>query len=148
MKRFLVTMMLIGGALSLGAQAALAEGRAQPSFAQLDADGNGEVTQEEMRAFGADRFAGADTDGNGALSRAELEAQASRMAQRRIERMMTRLDSDGDGVLSSSELAAQDMPRRAGRMFKRADTDGSGGLSEAEFDAARAKMQARRANKG
>ena len=112
------------------------------SFEQLDANGDGSLTQAEMQAHAKARFASADSNGDGNISRAELEAQAksnaSERATRRIDRMMERLDTNSDGQISASEMEAAADKRggkRGERMFKRADADGNGSISKAEFDA-------------
>ena len=43
-------------------------GGPRPDFSQLDANGDGQITQAEVKAFGAAEFAKADTDGNGSLT--------------------------------------------------------------------------------
>ncbi|MDV7144229.1 EF-hand domain-containing protein [Tropicimonas sp. TH_r6] len=125
-----------------------------PSFAELDADGDGKVTTEELKAFAetaaTKRFQDADTDGDGKLSAEEMTAAAEaakldRQA-RRQDAMIARLDTDKDGLVSEEEMKAA-IGERAGkrgndtergeRMIKRFDVDGDGVLSEEEF----AKMQ-------
>ncbi|GIT90677.1 hypothetical protein JANAI62_11320 [Jannaschia pagri] len=116
---------------------------ARPTFEQIDANGDGAVTPDEvrihMRTRGAERFAQIDTDGNGALSRAELAARA----ESRADRMLARLDTNTDGEISREELEAHRKDRggrRGGRggpdrLFERADADNNGSLSKAEWDA-------------
>ena len=114
--------------------------RERPDFATLDTDGNGEITQEEMRAHAAARFARADTDGDGFLSAAELEAKGAERAKKRSARMLKHLDADGDGQLSQEEMEKRG---RGGKMFSRIDADDSGTISEAEFAAAQERMKKR-----
>lgn len=103
------------------------------SFEDLDANGDGKITQEEMTAHMQARFDGADTDGDGALSKDELitrmtERQAERMAGY-ADHMIERHDANGDGKLSPDEMQA----RRKGNMFEKIDTDGDGAISKEEF---------------
>ncbi len=125
-----------------------------PSFAELDADGDGKVTTEELKAFAdaaaTKRFQDADTDGDGKLSSDEMTAAAEaakldRQA-RRQEAMISRFDTDKDGFVSEEEMKAA-MGERVGkrgtdtergeRMIQRFDVDNDGALSAEEF----AKMQ-------
>ena len=105
-------------------------------FSEIDADGNGQVTQEEMAAHVDARFAAADTDGDGFLDTEELMAQAMARAEGRAARMLERLDSDGDGALSAEELEQMGKDRggkRLIRMLDRMDADGDGKLARAEM---------------
>lgn len=120
------------------------------SFAELDADGDGNLTLGELSAAGAARFAMADTDGDGGLSVAELTVRAEEgMFQRsadRIALMLERRDSNGDGLLQPNEM----LERGPGpeRMFDRLDADDDGVVSLAEFDTLQTRMQDRRADRG
>lgn len=131
---------------ALAAPAAAQEAGGEPPrmiFEELDADGNGAVTLEELQAAGEARFAQADTDGDGALSRDELLARGAERAEARVDRMLERADADGDGLLTQAELeeAREGRGGRHGRggpnperMFERLDADGDGSVTEAEFD--------------
>ena len=110
------------------------------SFQALDADGNGEVTRDEIAQYRAARFEGADTDGDGRLSQAEITAAAQARAADRAAWMIDRFDTDGDGALSAQELPKM---RRAAGMFDWLDRDSSGTISEAEFADARAHAKGR-----
>lgn len=112
-----------------------------PSFSELDTDGSGEITREEMQAQHRARFEAGDTDGDGKLSQAELEARAQAQVADRVARMLARMDDDGDGALSFEEMQPGN---RAIRAFQRIDTDDSGGISEQEL----AEMRERRAARG
>ena len=104
----------------------------RPSFEEVDANGDGKITQDEMQARAATRFGEADSDGDGAISRDEMMAKAMARAEKRVDRMMGRLDADDDGKVSKTEMQ-QMRGKRMGRMIKRMDADGDGSLSEEEF---------------
>ena len=85
-------------------------------------------------------FSQMDQDGDGLITRDELIAAGHARHGAMIDRMLEQADADGDGALSLSEVEAMQTDRRAarmGRMFDRLDTDGDGQISAQEFEAAR-----------
>ncbi|QFT93795.1 transaldolase/EF-hand domain-containing protein [Roseovarius sp. THAF9] len=142
----LMIMSALGMSIALGGavqgQAASDEGKGpRHSFEDLDANGDGQLTREEMQAHMKARFDAADTDGDGVMSLEEMQARGQERAAKRAGKMIERLDTDGDGGVSFEEAQA----RRGGKMFDRADADGDGAISKAEFDTAREKMREMRA---
>lgn len=111
-------------------------------FSQLDLDGDGGITLEEIANAPEARFAALDTDGNGAVDRDELLAAAEARAAARVDRMLARADADGDGLLTQEELAEMRGGRgpTPERLFARVDADGDGIVTEAEFDAMAERM--------
>ena len=103
------------------------------TFEQLDANGDGVVTLEEMQAQGQARFAETDTNGDGLLSAEEIAAKAERDITDRVTRMIERRDTNGDGLLSQEEM--QPNGDRSARVFERLDENGDGQISEEEFAA-------------
>lgn len=125
-------------------------------FARLDADNNGQVTREEMRAGRGERgegghrggrghhgggrggFEGADANNDGNVTREEFLARPTEM--------FNRLDANHDGVVQASERPqrperqAQDGERRERADRPNPDTNGDGSFSRAEFTAMGAGM--------
>ena len=149
------TFALLGtlASVSLGAGVVMAKEMDHPRmgmvldaerFAEIDADSNGEITHDEMKAHREARFAASDSDGDGMLSAAEIAAQMRDGADRRAERMVARMDKDGDGMLAPDEMGRRghggDRGDRMTRMFERADADNSGGLSMAEMEQMRERI--------
>lgn len=138
-------------ATAVTAGVALADGHgkgkhgARHSFEDLDLDGNGEVTMEEMIQHREARFKAADTDGDGFLSKEELTAKAQKKAEGKADKMMKRFDANNDGKLALDEMPK---PRKSEKMFEKLDADGSGGVSKAEFEAAREKMKKKHGGQG
>lgn len=146
------TAIIVAAALVLGIATvsfAVADGRKggpRIELTQMDTDGDGAVSPQEVTAFHDARFVAADTDGSGSLTADELLAQAAarfdgpvpdRVAAR-IARMIARHDTDGDGALGKTE---RDHTARVARLFERLDTDGSGDLSAAEMEAAKTRSR-------
>lgn len=118
-----------------------------PGFEELDLNGDGSLTQEEMQeamqARAQARFDEADSNGDGALSAEELaammQAMQAEMLQQRAEQMLSRMDANEDGMLQADELpgagAAPGNGRGDGRFFSRLDANDDGALSAEEFAA-------------
>lgn len=135
----LATMMPLAFAAPAIAQQVQGNGRIagpQMLFSEMDLDGNGAVTFEEMQGAREGWFARTDIDGDGVLTRAELVAQAMTRAEAGIDQLLERADADRDGSLSVAELDQMREARRVAamqRMFDRVDADGDGEVTEAEF---------------
>ncbi|NJM84204.1 MAG: hypothetical protein HC844_18730 [Tabrizicola sp.] len=93
-------------------------------FGQVDADGNGSVTQEEIDAFRTAKVGQADASGDGALSIEEFDTLYREFTRSRMVDMFQELDADGDGSVSAAELDA-----RVGDVVNRLDRDGDGALT-------------------
>lgn len=141
------------GATAVPALAASGEGergdRAAKMFETLDTDANGSISQAEFEAKATERFAETDANGDGQLSLEELQANGPRKGKRGGEgaseerrakfaaKMIERKDTNGDGVLSAEEIAAQE------DIFARLDTDGDGAISREELEAGRGGFKRR-----
>ena len=122
MKKIVISALALS--VALGAGAAMARGmgekgkmgpRAMPSFEEMDRDGNGQITLEDMQAFAEARRAEMD------------ERPAERMKNRaeRGQRMFERVDANSDGVVDAGEYAAF-----TERMAQRMDHRGKGRLGQ------------------
>lgn len=93
-------------------------------FVQIDADGDGAVTQDEIDAFRAARVGEADASGDGALSIEEFDTLYRAFTRSRMVDMFQDFDADGDGVISVEEMDV-----RFGDVVDRMDRDGDGALT-------------------
>lgn len=140
--RATVKMVVLAALISAGGAAYAKSGDRGEMFEKVDANGDGQVTAQELTAAAEARFAAADADKDGFLTPEEM---AANRGGKRAERMLEKLDTDGNGTLDESELAAaQDgrQGKRAKKMMERVDTNKDGKLTLAEMTAKRdpAKM--------
>lgn len=123
-------------------------GENAPTFEELDANGDGIISLEELEGQSDARFDEMDTDGDGFLSvdeiTAMIEAQAAERAAKGVERMIERFDEDEDGVISADEMPSPDHSR----LIDHADEDEDGSISEDEFEAAKEKREERGGKRG
>ena len=108
------------------------------AFAQLpqDTDGDGLVSREEFMQRSAERFARLDANGDGYLSLDEMRAmrQSMREGMRGAMRggdVLRDLDADGDGALSLAEIQAR-RPEMSAERFNQMDRNGDGLLTPDE----------------
>lgn len=93
-------------------------------FEEVDADGNGSVTQVEIDTYRSTKVGEVDASGDGALSIEEFDTLYRELTRSRMVDAFQRLDSDGDGVISVEE-----MDRRFGGIVDRMDRNDDGALS-------------------
>lgn len=143
-----LTMAMAAILLGLGVVSAEAQQRGEErgamAFTDLDVDGSGEITVEDLTQARDNRFAEIDANGDGTVDRDEFLAHAQAKAAEHAGEKFDRLDADGDGALSRDVLEARGRGGRGiERMIDRFDSDNSGGVSEAEFEEARAGLRER-----
>ena len=93
-------------------------------FEEVDADGDGSVTQAEVDAYRATRVGAADGNDDGSLSLDEFQTLWLEQMRPRMVDAFQHLDEDGDGQITEAEL-----DQRVGRMVARLDRDGDGVLT-------------------
>ncbi len=139
----LASVGIVGAANAIGGR-----GGDMPTFEELDTNGDGVVSVDELAAFGDSRFAEMDTDGDGVLSVEEItamiEAEMSERAAKGVERMMEQLDANDDGVISEDEMPERDHTR----MIDHLDEDEDGGISKEEFEAGSEKRGGKDGKRG
>ena len=96
-------------------------------FEEVDADGDGAVTQAEIDAYRTAQVGGADADGDGSLSLDEFQTLWLDQMRPRMVDAFQNLDEDGDGRITEAEL-----DDRFGRVVARLDRNGDGALSPAD----------------
>ncbi len=134
MKASTLTIATIGGALALGlaipatAQAQNGERRAN-MIEQFDTDRSGTISADEYVTARSMRFDEADADGNGELTREEvIDRMERRRLERRASRLLRRMDIDGDGKVTKAETEG-----RARKRFALMDRDDSGAIESDEM---------------
>ena len=149
--KFMVAGAAIGSVAVMSASQAMADSKGYRmgkathwgmniAFTDLDADEDGQLSQEEFDAAVAVWLAGKDSDGDGMLSQEELaEAMLARMmeiAERSSSMMMDGLDDDDDGMISADEIGHR---RDSAKVFSRLDENDDGMISQEEFDSMKSK---------
>lgn len=116
-------------------------------FARMDTNSDGVFNGTDRAAKQAERFAALDSDGNGELTEAELkagfEARRAKMQERRAARRANRSEPTAEQAARRAERQekrAERRERRAGnreerqeQRFAARDSDGNGSLSAAEW---------------
>lgn len=98
---------------------------------QIDANDDGAFALDEMTTFISERFSDADADGNAELTSEEIaEAMEGRRGRsdRAGERLLQRVDIDGNGTATLAEIN-----ERATEFFVLMDIDNSGVIEEDEL---------------
>ncbi|MGE0410302.1 MAG: EF-hand domain-containing protein [Amphiplicatus sp.] len=124
MKKRIVLSALAAGALLSAAHAGEGKGPMGPGhrWDALDANGDGEISLNEMNARQREFLAEADKDGSGGVSKEELRAH---FQEKRAERMG---DANGDGAIDKAEFEAA-----AEKRFAKMDQNGDGVISADEM---------------
>ncbi len=107
--------------------------RGQAAFDRQDRDGDGVISETDIRALSAERFARIDTDGSGLLSWEEYRDQPNPgpgMGGQRgnMGSQFARLDRDASGTLSEDEFADSAL-----RLFDRQDRNRDGQITTEEM---------------
>lgn len=130
-----------------GTACAVSAGSGQNGARQVDANGDSVISKEEVQAMQDKQFAELDIDGDGEVTAAELSSRMLEKQKQRIERMaemqVNRLDANGDGVVSKEEFSAS-----AEKGFDRRDTNGDGELTREEMQRGRADQASGQARQG
>lgn len=78
-------------------------GRMMKMVARADANGDGRVTEDEVKQFADDQFARFDRNGDDALNRADRETHRKEMAAYMAARMLHRLDANEAGQVTRDQ---------------------------------------------
>lgn len=81
--------------------------RAMVLIQQLDQDGDGAVDQDEFQLPDHERIGSVDADGDGYVTLEEMKAHRQRLSDDRMAQHYAMLDRDGDGVVTLDELRQQ-----------------------------------------
>ncbi len=73
------------------------------AFKAIDTDGDGKLSEAEIRAFAAARTAEIDTNKDGIISPEEIQAFHDRQREKMRQARLVRMDENKDGVISAEE---------------------------------------------
>lgn len=134
MKRLLVGSF---AALALLASAAMAQSKADATFAAMDTNKDGKISAEEYAAAAKARFDKMDRNKAGKIVIADqmktptkARGHATAQAEAAMD-MLRAMDANGDGIVTAEEYVAA-----ARAQFEKMDTNKDGFVSKAEWDAA------------
>ena len=127
--------------------AAKGEGKHGPRHAamieRLDSDKDGKVSLDEFKTNASAAFKTFDADGNGQVTKDEIEVRREAFKDAR-KAVRDASDAEKDKARDALHAAGPFKLPGAGRMFDRADTDKNGSLSQAEVLASAEKVFERR----
>jgi hypothetical protein len=102
---------------------------------------DGKIALSEVEANAAKRAAEIDADADGRITTDEIRAHREKMRQARAEKRLARLDSNGDGAVSVDEFAASQTERMA-----KLDANGDGVIERSELRKRHGDKRHRRAS--
>ncbi len=117
-KSIIIAAGVLGVTASAAAVSAAARGAGGDRFERMDINDDGIVTAAEMDARQAELIAGADANGDGGVSADEIRAY--RRAKREEWRAQNNPDANGDGVVDRHEFQTA-ADKRFDRMDKDGD---------------------------
>lgn len=127
------------------------EQRAEWMMKRLDTNGDKKVSLEEVQARTSEAFKSFDADGNGQVTRDEIKTKRQAFREVRKEMRAARDKTGADKTAAMEKI--RDMrpamlPGMRPKAFKRVDTDKNGSLSLAEVNEQAGKMFKRRDTNG
>lgn len=113
-------------------------GHMGPRLEDVDANNDGQITMEEVKARDTAHFAEVDTNNDGFITTDEMSAfhekkreeMRKMMEAKRHQKMLETLDTDEDGKISAAEFSA-----RPHKGFSMADKNGDGVVDAEEIEA-------------
>ena len=130
-RKSLLVALCIVTAIAGGADAQ--QGDSEAMTARADANGDGDITWEEMTALRAQTFARLDRNGDGVVNSSDSPPSPfSGRFSNALHTLQADFDADGDGEIVEAELTGAPSP-----LFEAGDTDGDNVLSADEILALR-----------
>ena len=121
-------------AVTMAATAAMAREpgipRGDKTFARVDRNDNGKIELRELQPAAVRRFMRIDHNGDDKVSRGEVEDWLRAKLERRLDRIMTRMDADKDDAITRAELDSY-----VAGQFNAADANTDGGVTQDEAKA-------------
>ena len=120
----------------------------KPTFSELDLDGDGMITMENLADYQQQMFDAIDADNSGSLSKEEIENTINVRAMDHntsmSSHMISSLDVDKDGVLSVTEFGSR---HTSSKIFSSMDKNEDGSISAEEYDSKKSRMNKHKRNR-
>lgn len=110
------------------------ERRAERMIQRIDANGDSKVSLQELQARVSTAFVAFDADKNGEVSRDEVKAKRVAFSEARKAIRESQTEDKTAAMSALRETRGEMLPGVRGKRFAKADTDGNGSLNKAEVD--------------
>ncbi|WP_120495756.1 EF-hand domain-containing protein [Kiloniella sp. EL199] len=114
--------------LTAGAAFAAGGGKWKKNFEEVDANGDGQITQQEIANAQATKFSQADLNNDGSISLTEMQEAITKHIAERTKRKFDKMDADNSGGITAEEFNS-----RINKMVEHLDRNNDGIITQDEM---------------